>query len=116
GLFLSPLAFLNNGVPYAIGFWTLNGILRGIIYFAYFALMTRYFQQTSGKMILGLKVISKDEKKAVLSDIFFREVVRRFIYNLFTVLKLFYIIVGFTKYKQGLHDYIGNTYVIHERG
>jgi len=116
GLFLSPLAFLNDGVPYEIGFWTLNGILGGIIYFAYFALMTRYFQQTAGKMIFGLKVISTDNKKPVWSDIFFREVVGRFIYNLFTVLKLLYIIVGFTKYKQGIHDYIGNTYVIYERG
>src|SRR5699024_12695493 len=93
-----------------------NGKLVVIFYYSYFALMTRYIQQTAGKMISGLKFISTDNKKPVWSDIFFREVVGRFIYNLFTVLKLLYIIVGFTKYKQGLHDYIGNTYVIHERG
>src|SRR5699024_7811382 len=83
GLVLSRISFLNNCVPYEIGYWTLNGILGGIIYFAYFALMTRYFQQTAGKMIFGLKVISTDNKKPVWSDIFFREVVGRFIYNLF---------------------------------
>src|SRR5699024_11819862 len=100
------------GVAYEIVFWILDGILGGIIYFAYCALMIRYFQQTLGNMIFGLKVISTDNNKPVWSDIFFREVVGRFIYNLFTVLKLLYIIVGFTKYNQGLHDYIGNTYVI----
>lgn len=115
GLLLSPLALLNNGMPYEVGYWTLNGILGGVIFFAYFGFMTKFFQQTVGKMIFGLKVISADQEKLAWSDVFFREVIGRFIYNLFGILKLLYIIVGFTKNKQGLHDYIGKTYVIHER-
>src|SRR5699024_12067538 len=99
-------------VPYEIGFWTLNGILGGIIYFAYFALMTRYFQQTAGKMIFGLKVISTDNKKPVWSDIFFREVVGRFIYNLFTVLKLLYIIVGDRKSTRLNSSHVSTSYAV----
>ena len=115
GLLLSPLALLNDGFPYDIGYWTLNSILAGVIYYAYFAIMTKFFSQTVGKMIFGLKVISEDKDRLAWSDVFFREVVSRFIYNIFTVCKLLYIVVGFTKEKRGLHDYLGKTYVIHER-
>src|SRR5699024_2460812 len=50
-LFLSPRAVRNKGVANEIGFWTSNGRLGAIIYFAYFELMTRYFQRTAVKMI-----------------------------------------------------------------
>src|SRR5699024_5616233 len=60
GILLSPLMFLNDGLPLEIGFWTVNGILAGIIYYVYFLLMTKLFQQTVGKMILGLKVIREN--------------------------------------------------------
>src|SRR5690625_6510109 len=50
GILLSPLKFANEGLPIEISFWTLNGILAGIIYYVYFLLMTRYFQQTIGKI------------------------------------------------------------------
>src|SRR5699024_12545022 len=37
--------------------------------------------------------LAEDEEKLAWSDVFFREVVSRFIYNLFMVFKLLYIVV-----------------------
>jgi uncharacterized RDD family membrane protein YckC len=115
GLFLSPLGFFNQGLPLEIGFWTMKGLLAGIIYYAYFLLMTKFLQQTVGKMILGLKVVPHTDRELSWSDLFFREVVGRFIYNVLLILKLLYLVVAFTNEKQGLHDMIANTRVIHER-
>lgn len=115
GLLLSPIKLLNEGVPYEISFWTLNGILAGVIYYLYFALMTKFFHQTIGKLIFGLQVASVEDKKLAWSDVFFREVLSRFIYNLFLILKVLYIIVAFTEDKRGLHDYLGKTYVVHQK-
>lgn len=111
---LSPFNFINNGMPVDIWFWTWNGMIAGLIYYLYFLLMTKFFGQTVGKMILGLKVIHHGDGKLTWIDLFFREVIGRFIYNVFFLLKLLYIIIGFTNEKQGLHDMIGNTRVIHE--
>src|SRR5690625_1929519 len=113
GILLSPLKFLYEGVQFEIGFWTVNGILAGAIYYIYFLLMTKFFQQTLGKMILGLKVIKENEGTLLWSDLLFREVVGRFIYNVLSILKLLYIVVAFSPEKKGIHDMIGNTRVIH---
>lgn len=113
GILLSPLTFINNGFPLDISFWTLNGILAGVIYYVYFLLMTKFFQQTVGKMILGIQVISENNTPLLWSDLIFREVIGRFIYNVMFILKLLYIVVAFSSEKQGIHDMIGNTRVVH---
>lgn len=115
GLLLSPLGFLNEGSPIDIGFWTMSSVLATTIYYIYFILMTKLVQQTVGKMILGLKVVSEKEGKPSWLDILFRELIGRFFYNAFLILKLLYLIVAFTEKKQGLHDFIGQTRVIHEK-
>lgn len=112
GIVLSPLLFVNNGIPLDISFWTLNGIIAAVVYYAYFALMTKLFQQTLGKMIVGIKVIQEDDAQLTWKDVFFREVVGRILHNVFFALKLLYLIVAFTKEKQGIHDMIGNTRVV----
>lgn len=114
GIFLSPFGFLNEGMPIEISFWTLSGILAGIIYYLYFLIMTKMFHQTVGKMIMGLKVIPAEKNTITWSDLFFREVIGRFIYNVFSILKLLYLVVAFANEKQGIHDMIANTRVIHE--
>jgi len=113
GILLSPLVFLNEGYPIEISFWTLNGILAGVIYYVYFLLMTKYFEQTVGKMILGIKVIRENREPLLWSDLIFREVVGRFIHNILFFLKLLYLVVAFSNEKQGIHDMIGNTRVIY---
>lgn len=66
-------------------------------------------------MILGIRVIREDEQSLKWSDVFFREVIGRFIYRVFSILMVLYIIVGFTEEKQGLHDMIASTRVVFDR-
>lgn len=113
GFLLGPLKFMNNGVMIHFGYWTVNGLIAAIIFYAYFLLMTKFFGQTLGKMILGIKVIHEEESSLNWTDLFFREVIGRFIYNIIGLLKLLYIVIAFTNEKQGIHDFIGKTRVIH---
>lgn len=113
GFLLSPFKFLNNGAIVQFGYWTVNGFAAAIIFYVYFLLMTKFFGQTLGKMIFGLKVVSEKEESLTWTDLFFREVVGRFIYNIIGILAVLYVVVAFTKEKQGIHDFIGKTHVIH---
>lgn len=113
GFLLSPLKFVNNGAMIHFGYWTVNGLIAAIIFYAYFLLMTKFFGQTLGKMIFGLKVVNEKDEPVKWSDLFFREIVGRFIYNVIWIMKLLYIVVAFTNEKQGIHDMIGKTRVIH---
>ncbi|MBS3680632.1 RDD family protein [Ornithinibacillus massiliensis] len=115
GILLSPFKFVNDGIAISIGLWTVTGLIASIVYFAYFLFMTKFFGQTIGKMILGIRVIREDEQSLKWSDVFFREVIGRFIYRVFSILMVLYIIVGFTEEKQGLHDMIASTRVVFDR-
>lgn len=115
GILLSPLKFINNGAVIEIGYWSLTGILGGLVFYLYFLLMTRFFGQTFGKMILGLKVVRSDYEPLKWSDLIFREVVGRFIQRIFFILMFLYLVVAFNKDKQGIHDMIGNTKVVFEK-
>ncbi|PAV29733.1 hypothetical protein CIL05_10205 [Virgibacillus profundi] len=115
GLLLSPLKFLNDGAGIEIGFWTLTGVIGAIVFYVYFLLMTKYFGQTLGKMIFGLRVIREDDGPLKWSDLLFREVVGRFLHRVFFFAVLLYAVVAFSREKQGVHDMIGNTRVVLER-
>jgi len=88
------------------------GFLTGIIFYGYFVGMTKFFYQTVGKMIFGLRVISLKGDSLSFSSILFREWIGRFFSA--TILPLYWM-VGFTPKKQGLHDFIADTMVIHEQ-
>lgn len=77
----------------------------------YFMLMTKYFQQTVGKMIMGIKVIPKEDKKLTWSTVIFREGFGRFISKM---LLIPYLLVLFMPKKEALHDLFADTIVIHE--
>lgn len=113
GILLSPLLFINEGMPVEISLWTLNGLLALVIYYGYFALMTKTFQQTLGKMIVGIKVVQDDLNLLTWQDVIYREIIGRILHNVFFILKLMYLVVAFTKEKQGIHDMIGNTRVVY---
>lgn len=83
------------------------------LFFVYFAWMTKKYQQTVGKMVLGIKVISKDGE-LTWGQVFFREGVGRLLHQAFSILYLLYIVVAFTSKKEGIHDIIADTYVVHE--
>lgn len=112
GIISSTISLVSDG-PITIGFWTLNAIVSSLVFYLYFLLMTKQFQQTLGKMIFGLKVIRSDRQPLQWQDLLFREVVMRFIYKAFLILNVLYLVVAFNHEKQGLHDIVGNTRVIH---
>lgn len=87
-------------------------IVTAIIFYVYFVLMTRFFGQTLGKMVFGLRVISLQDQDLSWGAIIFREWIGRFISGTIIIL---YVVVGFLPKKQGIHDLFADTTVIHER-
>ncbi|MDF2067885.1 RDD family protein [Bacillus sp. Cr_A10] len=87
-------------------------LITSIIFYAYFVLMTKFFNQTVGKMIFGIKVITKDREKLKWSTVLFREWVGRIISVI--PLNIPYLAVAFTPKKQAIHDFIADTLVVHE--
>lgn len=93
-----------------IDFFSVSNLLTLLIFFLYFILMTKYFQATLGKMILGLSVQPLDGKSMSTSQIIFRECIGRYISM--AIWGLPYLVVAFTKRHQGIHDYFADTSVI----
>jgi len=85
-------------------------IASAVIFYLYFVLMTKYFKQTLGKMVFGIKVVNLKNNELSWGTILFREWIGRFISA--TVI-IGYIIVAFLPKKQGLHDIFTDTTVIH---
>lgn len=88
-------------------------IAHAVAFYLYFVLMTKLMGQTVGKMIFGLKVVSLKEEKLTWSTVIFRELFGRYISS--TFFNLLYIVVAFVPKKQGIHDLLADTTVIHER-
>lgn len=85
-------------------------IASAIIFYVYFVLMTKYFNQTLGKMVFGLKVIDLKRDQLTWGTILFREWIGRFIS---ATIMIGYLIVAFLPKKQGLHDLFTDTTVVH---
>lgn len=113
GILVSTIQLLSGDVEIKIGVWGLQGILSAIVFYLYFLLMTKMLGQTLGKMLFGIKVVRMDLKPLSWSDLIFREVIVRFCYRTFGFLHLLYIVVAFNPEKQGIHDMISNTTVVH---
>ncbi|ARJ51950.1 RDD family protein [Staphylococcus lutrae] len=90
--------------------FSVGHVVDAVLYFAYFVLMTRYFQQTVGKMILGIKVYTHTIQKLNWSDVLYREWIGRIISNV--IFGLPYLAVIFTPKHIGVHDYFANTVVV----
>lgn len=88
----------------------MDSILSLIIWWVYFAVLhSSQWQASVGKKVVGLKVV--DEKGNRIS--FGRATGRYFAEFLSAlILCIGYMMVGWTKKKQGLHDMIAGTYVI----
>lgn len=87
-------------------------LITAILFYAYFVLMTKFLSQTVGKMIFGIKVVSKDKQALTWGTVLFREWIGRLISII--PLNLPYLAVAFTPKKQAIHDMIADTLVIHE--
>lgn len=86
-------------------------IATALTFYAYFVFMTRFFNQTLGKMVFGIKVIGLKEDHLTWKTILFREWIGRFISS--TII-IGYILAAFFPKKQGLHDIFSDTSVVHE--
>lgn len=82
-----------------------------VLLLLYFMLMTKYLQQTVGKMIMGIRVASKDGGQLTWGAIIFREGIGRFISKMLLVP---YLLVLFMPKKEALHDLFADTIVEHE--
>ena len=112
GILITPLirGFDLPGTEPAV--LPLQAFLTGIVYYAYFILMTKFLSQTLGKMLFGLKVASLKSHKLTWGTVIFREGIGRFISK--TILFVGFLVVAFTNKKQGIHDLFADTSVIHE--
>ncbi|GGJ72720.1 putative RDD family membrane protein YckC [Anoxybacillus voinovskiensis] len=87
-------------------------IATAVVFYGYFVCMTKFFQQTVGKMVFGLKVVTMNDEPFTWFTVLFREVIGKFIAKF--ILFIGFLFVAFSEKKQGLHDQIADTTVIHE--
>jgi uncharacterized RDD family membrane protein YckC len=89
-------------------------VLTAITMYVYFVLMTKFFRQTLGKMVFGLKVIDIElTGNLSWSTVLFREVVGKFISK--TIFFIGFLVVAFSPKNQGVHDMFADTSVIMEK-
>lgn len=112
GLIVKNILIFASIQSFTFFYLSLYGVITGVLFYLYFTLMTKYFGQTLGKMIFGLKVVSDSGKPLDWTTVLFREWVGRFISVTIAIL---YLMIPFTKMHKGLHDFIADTHVIHER-
>lgn len=112
GIIINPIFHLFDWNLSDSNWYAPITIISGIIYYIYFVVMTKVWQQTIGKMIFGLKVKSDNENKLTWSTAIFREVVGRFISNTIPIL---YILVAFMPNNKSVQDSIADTVVVHEK-
>ncbi len=104
--------FRALGLPVAeSGMFAPAAIVTAIVFYLYFVLMTKYFGQTLGKMVFGLRVVDLKGEPLSWGTVLFREWIGRFISSTLVVA---YLIVAFLPKKQGLHDLFADTSVVHE--
>lgn len=121
-LFLVGLSFLLfNPLRRAMGYMddvlSPVDLIELITNFLYFILLTWWFGQTLGKMLVGIRVISArtngQRGRLTIGQVFLREVIGKLLSSL--PLGLGYFWVGWNEKKRGWHDMIANTYVIWDR-
>ena len=108
GIVLRPLI---SFLPDFVGSFPINTIFWSVLFYSYFVLMTKFFGQTLGKMICGIKVIPLKEEQLTWTTVLVRELAGRYIS---VSLILLYLLAAFTPKKQNLHDIFADTSVIHE--
>lgn len=110
-ILLKPV-FALLGIDTATDAWYAPfAVLSAVLFYSYFVLLTKFFSQTVGKMIFGIRVVPLKKDSLDWGTLIFREWIGRFISV--TILPL-YFIVGFTSLKQGVHDFFADTTVVHE--
>ncbi|MBC1473725.1 RDD family protein [Listeria grandensis] len=92
-------------------FFAMYGALVMLTFLAYFIVMTKFWSQTLGKMIFGIRVVSLKKEALTWGTVLFREGALRFVTSVVWGL---YVVCAFTPKKQGIADLLENTAVVHE--
>jgi len=102
----------ENQIAGAVG---ITGQLFALVFaIFYYVFLTGYNGQTLGKKVMGIRVTDLDGSSRVgYGQAFIREVPGKFISTV--LLGIGYLMVAFTRNKQGLHDRIAGTLVIRVR-
>ncbi len=90
-----------------------NSLFPGIWGVAYLILITGFFAQTLGKMIMGLKVIQTDGQALKWSTVVVRELFGRPLSQLLGT-NMGYLVCAVHPRKQALHDIISDTCVVYD--
>lgn len=101
------------GMGPATGFNNGSSMVNTLVTIGYMIYMTYKFEATLGKKALGLKVVSADNNRLSLGQVILRETVGKIVSAI--ILMIGFIMVAFSDKKQGLHDKIANTLVIHNK-
>ena len=110
GFWIRFLAAFIDALLFSIIALVVNRRLGEFSYIIYVVLMTKIYQATLGKMVVGIKVVSENSENLTWGQVILREIVGKFVSGM--VFSIGYIMVGFTERKQGLHDKIAKTLVI----
>ena len=103
-------AALGEGA--GVGMFLLVFILASIATILYKPIMeASEYQGTVGKYALGMKVVDQKGKRITMTSSFLRTILYIIGAQGF-LLCLGVVMIGFTEYKQGLHDILANTYVV----
>lgn len=109
GILVNPI-FRVAGISMDKSFFSIYWIGTTLVFLTYFVLLTKFFGQTLGKMLFGLRVIKLNGEKLSWLTVLFREGAIRFILK--TVWPL-YLVCAFTPNKQGIADFLESTSVVH---
>ncbi|MFL2926722.1 MAG: RDD family protein [Candidatus Poseidoniales archaeon] len=115
-IFLAVLSLLFFGATLGegagVGMFFLVLILASLATILYKPIMeASSYQGTFGKYALGLKVVDKNGQRITMTSSFLRTILYIIGAQAF-LLCLGIVMIGFTEYKQGLHDILANTYVV----
>lgn len=112
-----PLWFVKLLVPDSIVFknilfgYDIFDIANFCLLSAYFIIMTYTCGRTVGKMLLKIKVVPVNSKELTFGQVFFREVIGKYLSSL---LYIGYILVGIDNEKRGIHDMVADTRVVYD--
>ena len=115
-ILLASISFVIFGAALGegagVGMFLLVLILASIATILYKPIMeASEYQGTVGKYALGMKVVDQKGQRITMTSSFLRTILYIIGAQGF-LLCLGVVMIGFTEYKQGLHDILANTYVV----
>ncbi len=115
-ILLASISFVIFGAALGegagVGMFLLVLILASIATILYKPIMeASEYQGTVGKYALGMKVVDQNGQRITMTSSFLRTILYIIGAQGF-LLCLGVVMIGFTEYKQGLHDILANTYVV----